>query len=126
MADDNSTTAIQEKLSDNELSKFRAIRRSAFAIRACAEILNEHEASNGSIPGKPCVFIHLSPNQACGLEFAIEACACRITDIFDTAEFENIGFLDDFSPVVTREAGLVAELQSGTINYEEFRRELSK
>jgi hypothetical protein len=122
MTTNSATTMIHEKLTQDELSDLRAIRRSSMAIQSCAEILNEHNANEGSIPCGPRIWIHLEPNQVGGLCYAMEACANRITSIFDSAEFEDIGFQDDICADLTKEAQLAAELQAGTISFDEYQR----
>lgn len=124
MTTNNPTTMIHEKLTEDELSKLRIIRRSSMAIRSCAEILNVHNAHGGGIPTGPGVFICLEPDQAGGLCYAIEACANRITGIFDSVEFDDIGFEEDICASVTKEAELVAELEAGTISFDEYKRKV--
>lgn len=111
MATDNSTVTIDQKLHQNQLSDLRAIRRASMAIRSCAEILNEHETNKDCLPINPEVFIEFDTDQAVGLLYAIEACANRITEIFDSERaFGDIGFEDEICAKKTREARLVAKL----------------
>ena len=124
MTDNNSRTAINERLTQRELSNLRAIRRSSIAIRSVAEIINEHYANDGSLPSGSRVFINLEVNQVAGLCYAMEACASRITNIFDETTLEDVGFQDDICPSVTREAQLHAELVAGTISFDEFKRKV--
>jgi len=63
-----------KQLDELTVQKLQEIRRANEAIKACAEILNEH-GSNDGIPAGPRVFIRFEPNQVMGLTFAIEACA---------------------------------------------------
>ena len=124
MTTNNPTTRIDEKLTEDELSKLRVIRRSSMAIRSCAEILNEHFTTEGSIPSGPCVWINLEVDQVSGLCYAMEACANRITEIFDATAFEDIGFTDEIRPKVTKEAQLQDELHAGEISFEEYQRKV--
>lgn len=121
MATDNSTVTIDQKLHQNQLSDLRTIRRASMAIRSCAEILNEHNTNSEVLPISPAVFIQLEPHQAGGLCYAIEACANRITEIFDVEEaFGNIGFEDEICAKTTKEARLAAKLQAGKISFAEY------
>ncbi|MCH7510250.1 MAG: hypothetical protein IIB68_10510 [Proteobacteria bacterium] len=122
MTTNNSTTTIDERLTQGELSDLRAIRRSSMAIESCAEIINEHHANEGGLPSEASVFIALNVEQVSGLGYAIEACANRITNIFDETALERVGFQDDLCPSVTREIQLHAELVAGTIPFDEFQR----
>ena len=118
----NPTTTIDERLTWRELSDLRAIRRSSMAIRTCAEIINEHHANEGGLPSEASVFIALNVEQVSGLCYAMEACASRITSIFDETTLEGVGFQDDICPNVTKEVQLHAELVAGTISLDEFQR----
>ncbi len=103
------------------ISKLQEIRRANEAIKACAEILNEHGANQGSLPGGPRVFIRIDPSQEMGLTFAIEACARKISEDMDSY-FEDLGvnWLDEFSPELNREAQVADELLDGKITFEEY------
>ena len=46
-----------KQLDEKTIQKLQEIRRANEAIKACAEILNEHGANDGSIPAGPRVFI---------------------------------------------------------------------
>ena len=118
----NSTTTIDERLTQGELSDLRAIRRSSMAIRTCAEIINEHHANAAFLPSKERVFIALNVEQVSGICYAMEACASRITSIFDETTLEGIGFQDDICPSVTKEVQLHDELVAGTISFGEFQK----
>ena len=121
MATDNSTVTIDQKLHQNQLSDLRAIRRASMAIRSCAEILNEHESNKDLLPMSPKVFIEFDTDQAVGVLYAIEACANRITEIFDSERaFGDIGFEDEICAKKTREARLSAKLNAGEISVVEF------
>ena len=122
MTTNNPTTTIDERLTQDELSDLRAIRRSSMAILTCAEIINEHHANEGSLPSGSRVFIALNVEQVSGLCYAMEACASRITNIFDETTLEGVGFQDDISPSVTKEAQLHSELVAGTISFGEFQK----
>lgn len=121
MATNNSTGTIAQKLHQNQLSDLRTIRRASMAIRSCAEILNEHETNKDCVPLSPEVFIQFDIEQVIGVLYAIEACANRITEIFDSERaFGAIGFEDEICAEKTREARLVAKLHNGEISVAEF------
>ena len=121
MATNNSTATINQKLHQDQLSDLRAIRRASMAIRSCAEILNEHERNKDLLPISPKVFIEFDTDQAVGLLYAIEACANRITEIFDSERpFGEIGFEDEICTAKTKEARLSAKLHAGEISVAEF------
>ena len=108
------------------ISRLQEIRRANAAIKACAEILNEHSANQASVPSGPQVFIRIDPSQEMGLTFAIEACARKIAEDMD-AYFEGLGvnWLDDICPEVTAEAQAQAEMQSGDVTYADFEKRVS-
>ena len=122
MTTNNSTTTIDERLTRGELSDLRAIRRSSMAIRTCAEIINEHYANAAFLPSKASVFIALNVEQVSEICYAMEACASRITSIFDADRLNDVGFQDDICPRVTKEVQLHAELVAGTISFGEFQK----
>lgn len=124
MTTNNSTTTIDERLTQGELTDLRAIRRASMAIQSCAEIINEHHRNAGSLPSEQGVFIALEANQAGGLCYAIEACASRITNIFDETTLEDVGIQDDICPSVTKEAQFHAELVAGIISFDEFQKKV--
>ena len=103
------------------ISKLQEIRRANAAIKACAEILNEHSANQASVPGGPQVFIRIEPSQEMGLTFAIEACARKIAEDMD-AYFEGLGvnWLDGICPEVTAEAKAIDDLRNARITMEEL------
>ncbi len=109
-----------KQLDEKTIEKLQEIRRANEAIKACAEILNEH-GSNDGLPAGPRVFIRFEPSQVMGLTFAIEACANKIADEMNSY-FEELGvnWLDDICPKVTEEAQAHAELISGEITFDEF------
>ena len=111
---------------DQTIQKLQEIRRANEAIKACADILNEHGSNSGSIPGGPSVFIRVNAAQEMGLIFAIEACARKIADEMDSY-FEDLGvnWLDDFSAKLNREAQAVDELHNGEITFDEFESRVS-
>ena len=121
MATNNSTVTIDQKLHQDQLSDLRTIRRASMAIRSCAEILNEHESNKDCLPINPEVFIEFDTDQAVGVRYAIEACANRITEIFDAERpFGDIGFEDEICARKTKEARLSAKLHAGEISVAEF------
>ncbi len=111
---------------EETIQKLQEIRRANEAIKACAEILNEHGANQASVPSGPRVFIRVSPFQETGLIFAIEACARKIADEMDSY-FEDLGvnWLDEISPKLNREAQAVDELHNGDITFDEFESRVS-
>jgi len=111
---------------EETIQKLQEIRRANEAIKACAEILNEHGSNSGSIPAGPSVFIRVNPAQVMGLTFAIEACARKIAAEMNSY-FEDLGvnWLDDFSPKLNREAQAVDELHNGEITFDEFESRVS-
>jgi len=110
----------QPPFDEETIQKLQEIRRANEAIRACAQILNEH-GSNAGLPTRPGVFIRLEANQEMGLTFAIEACANKIAEEMNTY-FEDLGvyWLDDICPEVTAQAQAADELQKGEITFDEF------
>ncbi len=124
MTPNKSTTTIDERLTQIELSHLRAIRRASMAIESCAEIFNEHHRNEGSLPSEASVFIALTVEQESGLCYAIEACAKRITSIFDETALEDVGFQDDICPSVTKEAQFHADLVAGIISFDEFQKKV--
>ena len=110
MTTDNSTVTIDQKLHQNQLSDLRAIRRASMAIRSCAEILNEHETNKDCLPLSPKVFIEFDTEQVIGVLYAIEACANRITEIFDSERaFGDIGFEDEICAVTKLNQSLMGQ-----------------
>ncbi len=111
-----------KQLDEKTIEKLQEIRRANEAIKACAEILNEH-GSNDGLPAGPRVFIRFEPNQVMGLTYAIEACANKIAGEMNSY-FEDLGvnWLDDICPKVTKEAQARAEMQSGDITYAEYQK----
>ena len=109
------------ELKKGTISQLQEIRRANSGIRSCVEILNENSINTGSVPGEPCVWIRLNPDQAGGLLYAIEACSERISDLFDS-ELENLGvnWQDDFMPELSAEAKALADLHNGETTFEEF------
>ena len=114
-----------KQFDERTIQKLQEIRRANEAIKACAEILNEH-GSNDGIPAGPRVFIRFEASQVMGLTFAIEACANKIADEMNSY-FEELGvnWSDDICPKVTEEAQAHAEMQSGDITYAEFEKRVS-
>ncbi len=106
-----------KRLDELTIQKLQEIRRANEAIKACAEILNEH-GSNDGIPAGPRVFIRFEPNQVMGLTFAIEACANKIAGEMNSY-FEDLGvnWTDDICPNVTEEAQAMEELHNGEITF---------
>ncbi len=99
-----------KQLDEKTIQKLQEIRRANEAIKACAEILNEHGSNDGSIPSVPCVFIRVNAAQEMGLTFAIEACANKIAGEMNSY-FEGFGvnWLDEICPNTTKEAQAMAE-----------------
>ncbi len=114
------------ELKKGTISQLQQIRRANAGIRSCIEILNEHSINNGSVPGEPCVWIRLDPDQEGGLFYAIEACSERISDIFDT-DLEKLGvnWQDDFMPELSTEAKASAEMHRGDITYAEYEKRVN-
>ena len=114
------------RLSKETIRRLQDMRRANEAIGACVEILNEHGANGGSIPGGPSVFIRLDPSQEVGLIFAIEICQKKVQNEFDDY-FEELGvdWLDEFSPDLNRQAQAADELQNSEITFAEFEKRAS-
>ena len=114
------------RLRKETIRRLQNMRRANEAIGACVEILNEHGANSGSIPGGPRVFIRLDPSQEAGLIFAIEICQKKVQNEFDDY-FEELGvnWLDEFSPKLNRRAEAADELQNGEITFAEFEKRAS-
>ena len=73
------------------------------------------------MPGGPKVFVCFEPDQALGIEYAIEACANRITGIYDDeSAFGDVGFTDEIRAEHTKEAESMAEFESGAIDFETY------
>ncbi len=117
MATDNSTLPIEEKLTPKELSDLRAIRRAGMAIKSISEILEEHHSNAASVPVDSGVFIRLNVQHEADLQYAIEACANRITDMFDNS-FDFIGLEDDFNADLERECQRRRELLADVNSFE--------
>ena len=109
-----------KQFDERTIQKLQEIRRANEAIKACAELLNEH-GSNDGIPAGPRVFIRFEASQVAGLTYAIEACANKIAGEMNSY-FEDLGvnWLDDICPKVTEEAQAVEELHNGEITFDEF------
>lgn len=86
-----------EKFNREELDILRAIRRAAMGARACSQVLQHALANEPIVPATPGVFIALNADQLVCLTYAVEACAVRITDIFDN-EMDEVGFEDPICP----------------------------
>ncbi len=113
----------ESRLSEKTIWMLQQVRRANAGIIGCIEILNEESVNKDCAPGGAAVFIRLEVHQKMGLEYAIEACSRDIARIFDE-HLAGIGvdWLDEIRPEVTKEAQLVAELQAGTISFEEYQR----
>ena len=120
---DDQTAGIEERLTESELSDLRAIRRASMAIRACAEILIEDSVNQECTPIHPGAYIALEGRQSMGLHYAVEACANRITGIFDDP-LNDVGFSDEICADLTNEARQMADLQSGEISFSEYKKNM--
>ncbi len=109
------------------ISELQKIRRANNAILGCAQILSEHGINKECMPHKLGAWLQLTPQQACGLQYAIETCA-RFTDDLFTDYLENLGVYwdNEHPPKVRKEAQATAEMINGDITYAEFERRLSE
>jgi len=106
------------------ISKLQDIRRANNAILGCSQILQEHDVLKECIPDQPGPYLQLTTQQACGLMFAIEACA-RFTDDLFTEYLEDRGILwtDEHLPEVRKAAESAGAFQRGEIDFEQFKKE---
>ena len=109
------------------ISKLQDIRRANNAILGCSQILQEHDVLKECTPGKPGPYLQLTPDQAGGLMFAIEACARFTDDLFNEyLEDRGVNWTDEHLPEVRKEAEALAEMISGDITYAQYEKKLER
>jgi len=109
------------------ISELQKVRRANNGVLACARIINEHHQNDGRVPRGGSAWILLDSQHLGGLVFAIEACSEMIDDLF-TNEIEDHGVLwhDEHLPEVRKEWEATSALDSGEIDYAEFRKRLDE
>ena len=106
------------------ISKLQDIRRANNAILGCSQILQEHDVLKECTPGKPGPYLQLTPDQAGGLMFAIEACARFTDDLFNEyLEDRGVNWTDEHLPEVREAAESADAFQRGEIDFEQFKKE---
>ncbi len=109
------------------ISKLQDIRRANNAILGCSQILQEHDVLKECTPGRLGPYLQLTPQQACGLMFAIEACARFTDDLFEGhLDDRGVGWTDEHLPEVRKEAEALAEMLSGDITYAQYEKKLER
>ena len=109
------------------ISELQKIRRANNAVLGCSQILHEHSINKDCTPGRLGAYVQLTPQQACGLLYAIEACSRTIDDSFSGyLENRGVNWDDEHLPEVRKEAQATAEMINGDITYAEFERRLSE
>ena len=113
---------MSKTLDRGAISKLQDIRRANNAILGCSQILHEHDVLKECTPGRLGAYLQLTPQQACGLMFAIEACA-RFTDELFTNYLEGlgVGWTDEHLPEVRKEAEARDQLIRREIGFDEYK-----
>ncbi len=82
-------TDQKAEIPEEVLDSIEEIRRANHAIRACIRLLSEDSVNQGCCASGDKPFISLDVESRHGLLFAIEACSQKISDRFDTLEWEK-------------------------------------
>ena len=107
------------------ISELQKIRRANNAVLACSQILSEHDTLKECTPGRLGAYLQLTPQQACGLLYAIEACSRTIDDSFNGyLEERGVNWEDEHLPEVRKEAEALAALQTGKIDFSQYKDEV--
>ena len=118
---------MTKKFDDRTIEELQRIRRANSAVLGCAQILNEHNSHDGSIPGSLGVFLRLEAQQAGSLVFAIEACSQVVDDLFESYfDPRGVAWDEEHLPDIRREAEAHAAMQAGEISYPEFEKRVDK
>ena len=113
---------MSEKFDENVISELQKIRRANHAILGCAQILNEHTVLKECTPGRLGAYLQVTAEQECGLLYAIETCSRFTDDLFSNyLETLGVNWSDEHLPEVREQAEAMDQLQSGEINFEQYK-----
>ncbi len=103
------------------ITELQKIRRANEAVLGCSQILSEHNTLKECMPGRLGAYLQLTPQQAHGLLYAIEACSRTIDDLFSNyLEDRGVCWEDEHLPDIRIEAEAHAAMQAGEISFPEY------
>ncbi len=116
---------MSKTFDESTIAELQKIRRANNAVLGCSQILSEHYTLKECTPGRLGAWLQLTPQQACGLHYAIEACSRTIDDSFNGyMEDRGVNWDDEHLPEVRKEAEARDQLIRREIDFDQYKKEM--